>query len=255
MDGIDREVIYQHSLPPLLGAVDARPTDSVTAPRRERSISTQKLHPRRRGGPGPPARHAYEQRQLPTLQPQLKTFAGSHRAEALLRTDRPDDHFALPEARPHARRPCRCERRASACSSLQTSSHESRRRRARPTLLSLEEPCTRVAKALTRKCGRERDANPDADSRGPQLVIRVQVRGSGGSDPSGRDTAQAHPYGACRPSPMRRREAVPRGRPPLGKRSSRGPGCHRRRSKHLRARTNGAPQQHDAAVFAATHRY
>ena len=69
---------------------------------------------------------------------------------------------------------------------------------------------------LTRKCGRREIRNPAADSRGPQLVIRVQVRGSGGSDPSGRDTAQAHPYGACRPSPMRRRDAVPRGRPPLG---------------------------------------
>ena len=80
---MDREVTVCHHSP---GAVDARPTDSVTARRRERSISIQKLHPRRRGGPGPPARHAYDQRQLPTLQPQLKTFAGSHRAEALLRT-------------------------------------------------------------------------------------------------------------------------------------------------------------------------
>ncbi len=85
-----------------------------------------------------------------------------------------------------------------------------------PTLLSLEEPCTRVAKDSLANAAEREIRNPAADSRGPQLVIRVQVRGAGGSDPSGRDTAQAHPYGACRPSPMRRRDAVPRGRPPLG---------------------------------------
>ena len=46
VDRMDREAIYEHSPPPLPGAVDARPTDSVTAPHRERSISIQKLHPK-----------------------------------------------------------------------------------------------------------------------------------------------------------------------------------------------------------------
>lgn len=113
---MDREVTYKHGLPPLLATVHARPTDSLTDPRRELSISLQKLHPWRRGRHRPcrpPRLLHYDQRHLPTLQPQSKTFAGTHRAEALLSIDRSDDHVALPQARAHARRPCRSERRTT----------------------------------------------------------------------------------------------------------------------------------------------
>src|SRR5437764_15374046 len=101
MDRMDREVPDKHGLPPLLAAVDPRPTDSVTDPRRELSISLQKLDPRRRMRhrlPCPPRLLHDDQRHLPTPQPQSKTFARTHRTEALLRIDRSDNHVAPPQA-------------------------------------------------------------------------------------------------------------------------------------------------------------